>query len=284
VSKNRWIGNRGVKLGDDCRIVTADGTQLIDGFIFKLNVSIGSPVVISGMDKTADMMDCPISGTGEFKGLTVKQIISKICEPFGVTVSGKADSVIDVCRYGLNEMAIDIIRDLCGRSGILANSDGAGNVVLTRATDFDRSELILEEGNNILSGSLALIETRRSTIKTIGQNRAGNSSATAAGTSARHRPQTVINGGNLTAGQALTGVEWLASMATPESYIISVAGFKNVRPNTLIDIESRTLGVSGSLLIRAVVWDDGKDGSTTSFDLVNPAMYGGENVLNELVN
>jgi prophage tail gpP-like protein len=277
---NRFVDDKAIKLGSDCRILSPDDEILLDGYIYSLTAPIGGVLTLSGMDKTADLAACTIDGTGEFRGLTVAQIIERVCSPFGITVSGDAPASLEVFRYGLNEKAIDVIRELCARHGLLANSDGGGNIVLTRATQFDRAELQLEEGNNITGGSLTVSENRYSAVKMLGQNRGAAVSGSATGTASRSRPLTAVQTGNLSAGQAVTGAQWLAAVSSAEAYSVSVAGMYNVRPNTLIDIQSRSLGVSGSLLIRAVTWIATGGELTTQFDLVNPAMYGGENVKN----
>ena len=277
VSTSRIVSDKLIKLGNDCRVIAPDDSTLLDGYIYGLTVPIGGDVIITGSDKAQDLMSSNVSGTGEFKNLTAKQIIQSICLPFGITVSGTADASVDVFRYNINERASDVILELLGRYGLLANSDGSGNLVLTTATTTDRATLQLVEGNNIIDGAVMLSENRNSEFTLHGQNRTGSVSSSVDGLSARHRPSTAIFTGNVTSGQVTTGAAWGAKMAQPEMYSVRVSGIYNVRPNTLIPIESNTLGVSGDLLIRAVTWSLERGGHTTTFELVNPAVYGGEN-------
>ena len=280
ISANRFVSEKEIKLGMDCRILSPEDDPMIDGYIFGLTAPIGGVLTITGFDKTADLADCTVSGTGEFRGLTVAQIVQSICSPFGITVSGNAPAMLDVFRYGLNEKAIDVIRELCARHGLLASSDGLGNIVLTSSATTSRASLQLEEGNNIIEGVFAGRENRFDTVKLLGSSNGVSVYGEVAGAASRYRPLTAIQDGNLSAGQANTGAAWLASVSSAESYSVSLAGLYNVRPNTLIDIESDSLGVSGSLLIRSVTWSADRRGLTTKLDLVNPAMYGGENTPN----
>ena len=279
VSTNIWGADIPFALADDCRILTPDDEQLLDGYINGLTIPIGGDIAISGHDKTFDLISSTIAGTGEYKNLTVKEIIEKICDPFGITVSGTADSSLAIFRYGLNDKAVDVILDLVGRYGMLANSDGDGNIELTEITTSNRATLKLVEGYNIINGSLTIAENRPSSVTAIGKTRTASISSTSSGSSDRYRPNTIINGGNFSAGQALTSSEWIANLGSPESYSVTVSGLYNERPNTLIDIVAGTWGLNGSLLIKSVLWGMTRDGGHfTTFDLVNPSIFGGDDV------
>ncbi len=282
ISLNRWgEGSKGIRLGDSCKVLTPDDEPLLTGYVNGLGVPIGGDLTISGHDRTFDLISSTIDGTGEFKGLTVKQIAEAICSPFGISVSGDAPQAIDVYRYGQNETAADVLRDLCARHGLICNADGNGDLKIEQIPTTTRATLQLIEGKNIIGGSATLGEVRPSSVKMLGQNRTANASSTATGGAGRNRPKTIIQSGNITSGQATTGASWAASISQPDAYQFTVSGLYNERPNRLMWVEVPTAGVTGQLLIRSILWRMvPRGGHETVFDLINPAAYGGEQTLN----
>lgn len=285
ISLNRWgEGSKGIRLGDSCKVLTPDDEPLLIGYANGLGVPIGGDLTISGHDKTYDLIGATIDGTGEFKGLTVQQIVASICAPFGISVSGIASQKIDVYRYGLNDSAADVLLDICSRHGLICNADGGGNLIIEQIPTRTRASLRLIEGQNIQTGSLMLGEVRASDVAFRGQTAALNAIGTATGSASRHRPKAIVQSGAITSGQAITGAGWAASIARADAYRITVSGLYNERPNRLINVESPTLGVSGDLLIRSILWSMTKAGGhQTVFDLINPAAYGGEETKNDWI-
>jgi prophage tail gpP-like protein len=288
-ANNRWIRDYEIGVNSTCRILTEpDEEPILDGFIYGLRPEIGNPVSITGRDKTGDLIDCTVSGsTGEFRGRTPKQIITSLCEPFGVSVSGAEGTALPVYRHSQNETVYDIILDLATRQGLLINSDGAGEIVITTAATTTRAPFVLQEGVNIIDGGAILdASMQHSTYTVIGQNADDNQvTASVDGESPRFRPMKVINSGAIQISDAMTAAAWRQSISDGmvQSYSVKVAGIQNVRPNTLIEIASDTLGVNGDLLIRKAVFTTDSNGSTTTLSLVPPQTFGGDETLNRWI-
>lgn len=274
---NRWTRG-GLKAGDEARILDIEGDPLIDGYVNALNPSIGGSMGISGRDKSGDLIDSTyIKGTGEFVGLTMKEIIQALCTPFGIIVTGEDGSTIDRFRYGLNQRVADIIRTLVVRQGYLCNSDGSGDLVIQKAGT-TRAPFVLQEGVNILSGNAVIDASKlHSSYKVLGQNISNNTiNAEFTGLSDRYRPLTSIDTGNIQIRDAQTSSEWLARVSdgSAQSYVVTVADIQTVRPNTIIEVASDTLGINDDLLITDVTWTTDKKGSRTMLNLANPYIFG----------
>ena len=285
-ANNRWISDYEIGVNSTCRILTEPGgDSLLEGYVYGLNPSIGEPITINGRDKTGDLIDCIVSGSvGEFRGRTPKQIITSICEPFGITVDGADGSVLPVYRHSMVSSVYDIILDLSSRQGLLINSDGTGNIVISDEATTTRASFVLQEGINIINGSAIIDASRQHSIYTVnGQNQGSNQvNSSSTGFSPRFRPLTVINSGSIEVADAQSSVEWLAAISEGmvQGYSVKVAGIQDVRPNTLIEIASDTLGVNGDLLIKSARFTTDGNGSTTTLSLVPPQTYGGEETLN----
>jgi prophage tail gpP-like protein len=196
-SNNRWTDG-GLRAEDECRILDASGNPLLDGYISKLSPVIGGNISIAGRDKAGDLIDSMPSGTGEFSGLTMKEIIQALCAPFGIIVTGEDGSVVPRFRYGMDERVSSIIHELVTRQGYLIYSDGSGDLVISKAGEA-RAPFVLVEGNNITNGSAIIDATKlHSTYEVLGQNYSDNTvNSSFNGLSTRYRPLTAVNTGNV---------------------------------------------------------------------------------------
>ena len=274
---NRWV-NGGLKGGDEARIIDSDGEALIDGYVDKLMPNIGGMIGIAGRDKAGDLVDSMyVNGTGEFAGITMKEIIQSLCSPFGIIVTGEDGERIERFRYGLNQTVASIIQTLVSRQGYLCNSDGSGDLVIQKAGT-QRAPFVLIEGVNILNGTAMIDATKlHSNYRILGQNYNSNTiNDNFVGFSGRHRPLTSIDTGNIQIRDAQTASEWLARVSdgSAQSYTITVADIQKVRPNTLIECSSPTLGINDDLLITDITWVTDKSGSRTVLSLANPYIFG----------
>lgn len=276
-SVNRWMGG-GISVKDECRVLDNAGEPIIGGYIDKISAGLDGRIIISGRDKAGDLIDSTPAGSGEYVGLTMREIIQSLCEPFGIIVTGEEGSTISRFRYGLDETISGIIRELVTRQGYLINSDGSGDLVIEEA-GATRAPFVLEEGVNILGDSAVEVNGSmlHSSYTVLGQNIDNNTvNSTIAGRADRYRPLTTHNTGNIQIADAQTSSAWLGRISDgmAQQYSIIIAGIQNVRPNTVIECDSLSLGVSGDLLIKNVVWSDGASGARTTLKLANPYAFG----------
>jgi prophage tail gpP-like protein len=273
---NRWRDG-GLKAGDESRIIDGEGNPLIDGFVDILNPVIGGTMSIAGRDKAGDLIDSMPSGTGEFVGLTMKEIIQSLCQPFGIIVTGEDGRTINRFRYSLNQPVATAIKTLVARQGYLCNSDGSGDLVIQKA-GITRAPFVLQEGVNIIDGSAVIDSTKlHSSYKVLGQNYDNNViNASFEGLANRYRPYVANDTGNLQIRDAQTSSEWLARVSdgSAQTYTITVADIQTVRPNTIIECSSQTLGIQDDLLITDIKWVTDSNGSRTILTLANPYIFG----------
>lgn len=76
-------------------------------------------------DLTADLVDCPHIGTGEFRKITPLEIMKKIATPFGINVNDSlSSSVIQSFGHSLDEKCASILQRLGQSVGWIITSDG----------------------------------------------------------------------------------------------------------------------------------------------------------------
>lgn len=286
-SNNRWIGSATpVRAGDECRILDGESNALITGYIDQVEPNIEGNITIKGRSKAGDLIDSTIAGNGEFAGLSLIEILSRVCSPFGITVSGESGDVVSRFRYSLSDKAVATIRELVTRQGYLCNSDTGGNLVIRKAGS-DRAPIALQEGNNIVKGQgVCSAMAQNSSYRVLGQSDTDNKvSGSFDGQSPRYRPMTTENAGSLRIRDAQTASEWLGRIKDggATSFNITVADIQNVNPNSLIDTQSPSLGIDGTMLVRSVKRIVDGEGSRTVITIVNPYTFGLDYIANDFL-
>jgi prophage tail gpP-like protein len=278
---------QGLTAGSACEVLIDDDLT-ITGAVDRIHYSSKSRILTwTGRDKTGDMVDStPVVSTGQWTGLTAKEIIASIALPFGITVTGEDGLTFPQYNTELDATCAEIIAELCSMSGMLATSSSDGNIVLTKAATI-QSEIILQEGRNIKDMEfIADASAVFSSYKVIGQQSftgtdqtsATQPFGTVAGTGASPRLMTVINSNSMDYASAASQAEWIAAdKESSQEYVkVTIAEYSKVQPNTLITLVSDTLRISGQRLIETVIWEySPEEGHHTTFILVNPSKYGG---------
>jgi len=171
-----------IKNGDPCSVLIRDESKgleqiLITGYIDGRNSRYDSKshsIIIFGRDKAGDLVDSshwvntirtgggPETGigakNGEWKGLSLYDIVSQICLPFGISVvlhssaSGPAMEEIKSYKVIEGESVYSIIAKLCRLKTVLVYSLGNGNICLSRLGT-NKAVDSLQLGNNILSAN-----------------------------------------------------------------------------------------------------------------------------------
>lgn len=156
---------------------------VLRGYVETVNPSMSNgqaSVQISGRDKTGDLIDCSAlaDGPAEMASIKLEDVISKIAEPFGLTVKSEVDTgdVFDRYAIDLGETAFSAIEKGTRSRRVLVLSDGVGGIVITR-TGKTKAPADLTLPGNVMSCS-ASFSTQGRHSKTIvrGQSeRAGKS-------------------------------------------------------------------------------------------------------------
>ena len=135
-----------------------NGQTVITGYLDELKQSITGDskiIVVSGRDKTADLVDCSvIHSSYHFKNQTLQQIATTLCQPFGIKViwqaiEAGANEKIAVWQVEPGETVFDTLSKAARHKGVLVTSDVDGNLVITDPSkkvvgNFTLGENILE--------------------------------------------------------------------------------------------------------------------------------------------
>lgn len=150
---------RSIQCGALCTIAI-DGEPVLVGQVDDLTVRYdGSSheLTLRGRDRAGDLVDCAAAPEGplEYAGLTVLELAQRVAEAFGVPVRLEGDAGAAFPRFGISpeETAWSAIEKACRARALLALSDGAGGLVLTRGGT-SRAPQSLTLPGNILSAEV----------------------------------------------------------------------------------------------------------------------------------
>jgi prophage tail gpP-like protein len=160
-----------VDIGSTVKIMIG-GVNVIDGYVDVIRVMIESGnrrVIISGRDKTGDLVDCDFAATpNEWKKQTVLDIIKNLCAPFGISVaaSGSAASaaatVVDTYKATEGIAVFSLISQLCVDNSIMPVSTGNGKLTLVRAEDAQKaSGASIKNPGNVIASEFVADDTDR---------------------------------------------------------------------------------------------------------------------------
>jgi len=281
-----------VKCGQDVEIVI-DNKTLVTGKYERRKGIRSKDITIMGRDKTGDLVDSFVADqTGEFKGLTIKEIIIEICNPFNIKVSGLEGPLVKRYNFNFDMTAGDIIRGLCTRSGLLASSDEEGNLVITNAREAINNGLSITEGVDMHDCEIDIDLTKRySDYRVYAQSKfslfeaAEKIFATAPGLQTRHRPFTKINDDEFELADADTESLWQQQYQDGSSvlYVVILPRTIKVSVNEIVNIESPYMGVAGELLVRDLEYFSTPTSQQTTLWMVSPLTYGGTHTPNAFI-
>lgn len=280
--------------GDACE-VSIGGERLISGYVDVRAPSYSATdmsLSIEGRDQTADLVDCSaLLDKWEFKGLTLEKFVSKVCEPFGISVAVQAGLAAKLPKppkkFSIDpgDTAFSTIENACRVAGALAISDGAGGLILTHAST-ERCTTELVQGENILSaGGRFDVSGRFREYRVLAQHKgdadlSGEQSAGIKGTAtdqniARSERVLIIRPEkDCTADYAKKRAQWEAASRAGrgDQVTITVQGWtqkdRTLWPiNKLCRVRSPRLRVDGDLLITQATYEVGSGGTTTTLTL-----------------
>jgi prophage tail gpP-like protein len=288
-----------LKMGDECT-VTIGSKTLITGYIDQININYNSAnhsIQISGRDKTGDLTDCSFASTpNEWKNLTVSQIISNLCTPFGVeiavdsSVTTEANTIIPTFKANEGETVSDLISNLCKKKAILPISLGDGKLTLTRAgTNSLADSLVL--GENIKEGSLEQNNMDRFSIYHVkGQGAGGDTLSLGDFTQPsgsqedeiinRYRPIVILSDQASNNAECRNFARWEARVRAGRSrlpsYIVQGWTMADGNPwplNSLVEVVDDFIGISEKFIISDISFTLDQSGSETGLNLVKPETY-----------
>lgn len=284
-----------VKPGQTCT-VSLNGSIVITGYIDKVTPMIDASthtIIIQGRDKTGDLVDCSmIEPINQWKGLSILQIVTRICQPFGIPVEADADvgAVFDSFVIEQGSSCFEIIQKLCYMRQLLAISDGKGGLLLTTSgTDAATTDLL--EGENIKQGQADYDFTQRYNKYLCKGQKQGDDLSTPADNTAnygeyddsvitRYRPLMIIAEGQASIADCTQRAKWEGAIRRGKSrrMTFTVNGWSQGDGtlwgvNKLVNVQSVLLGVSDKLLISQCQFRLDESGELTVLTVTSPEAF-----------
>ena len=157
-----WPGSgdqrRQIKPGDLCELRIGDDL-ICTGHVDATPITYDShaiTIMIRGRSRTADLVDSSAaSDSGQFKGLTVEAIASKLSKPFGITVLSQVETGVVISDHQIQpgESVFASLDRVAKARQILITDDADGNVVLTSPGGGGAASSAIELGVNVLSAN-----------------------------------------------------------------------------------------------------------------------------------
>jgi prophage tail gpP-like protein len=120
--------------------IAIDGELVLRGHIDDVSPEMtetGAAVSISGRDVAADLVDCACAPKGpvEHRDIKLDELVSKICKPFAMTCQAEVDigQALKKLSIDTGETVWSVVEKAARMRGVLAHSDGTGQVLLTRS-------------------------------------------------------------------------------------------------------------------------------------------------------
>jgi prophage tail gpP-like protein len=303
---DRWDGEFSpwpIAEEDPCR-VEINGTAVIDGYVDTRDVS-GSKeersLAYGGRDKAAALVDCTTQLSRlTYRNVTLADFVKALAAPFGVSVSvqaGLALSRVPKISASPGDTAFEAIKRAAADAAVLLVSDGAGGIVITRASSARATSLV--EGSNVLHAASSYDGKERYYRYRVVAQAAGTD--TASGNATRILAEAIDEGvrrtdrvleiraeRSMTVADARRRADWEARTraAKSETVTVTVQGWRqpsgDLWPvNAIAHVKApRLAGVDGELLISEVENSiDDKAGRITQIKLLRPDAFTPEPVL-----
>ena len=281
-----------IRAGAACRLAI-DGTTVLTGWVDRRDAGYTATthsVSISGRDKTGDLVDCSAE-VKEFLDQKLEAIAAELCRPFRIQVLVTTDTGEPFKRVAVNtgDTVQGCIERLCRQRGVLAWSDGQGNLVIGRGT-MGRPVASLARGRNVLAASVTDNWTGRfSEIIVRGTRETPDSSDASAGSQeqglardgqvTRYRPKIMVpetQGGTTSLNERAAHEQ---RVAKGKSQVVSatVGGWYHEgglwRPAQTVSFSDDWLGISGDFLVGNVALVKSGDDDRATLNLYPPGAF-----------
>ena len=305
-----------IKRGDACRILIYN-TPVLTGYVNKIDTSLSADshtITISGRDKTCDIIDNTLPAKFSINTpISIIDITKKILSLYGITEMDVKVEVQGVSIFSANEivaaevgeMASDFLEKYAKKRQLILSTDGAGNIIYTRAENVIISDFInintgINQGN-VLSAEMSVDDSKRfgKYILISQSNASGNGAiddseqssveeetyTTATSIDDEIRSARIFNFISDTTLQDQKSrqdrADWEKNVRKANGFIYSltIQGFKNSkgviwRPNMLININDNVNSIYADLLILSVQFNLSLDGGTqTKLTLTTPDAF-----------
>jgi prophage tail gpP-like protein len=322
---DRWGGQDEpwpIREEDECTVLIG-GEVVISGFVDKRSISLTATsrtLTYSGRDRAAALVDCSATAQGasvitkagsagdidpsSHKAESTKWVYSNIdvaafgralSAPFGVSVSVQLGLKLERAPKLIihpGEKAFEALRRACEEAQVLAVSDGAGGILITRSSTTRAAALI--QGFNVLAASVDYDGTDRFHRYLISCQIPGTDEASgdatqvqaqAVDTGVRRTERTILirpdKGYDTATARRRADWEARTRAARAEPVSITVQGWRQQvavgdlwSPNTISAVHVPGIGIDGDMLISQVEFSiDNQGGRVTQLRLLRPDAF-----------
>lgn len=248
-------------------------------------------IVMAGRSKTADLVDCSVTGANEYVDITLQALAEKLCAPFGIPVYFRTSPGAPFPKVTIKqgEKVFELFDRLARQRKLVmvVNYEG-GLEFLTVGGKRAGTELV--QGVNVLSGSSNSNKTNRFSKYIVkGQNLSFLGDASQSSTPigeftdegvTRFRPLVLVNDGTTDAKTAADRAQYEANIRAAKSLEaeIEVQGWykadgKLWEINEEVFCNVGAIGLRRWMLINKVTFNKNASGTTTILSLIRKDAY-----------
>ena len=272
----------GITMNDLCT-AQINGIDQVTGYMDRMPLTYGSRgyvLNIAARSKAGDLIDCPIAeAPNEWKAQTIKSIIEAMCGKFDAikvvvdsSVAAKVNIKIPEFKADEGAEVADMILQLSQTNGIVAMSDGSGNILLTQTTKTNKATDIISIDNTTIEGKLlSSNENRFSKYIAKGLGRGTDEKKMSDylhcvgeisdSIISRHRPKVILVDGNVDISQCISRARWEARVRAGKSRILQYtlpeweqSDGKLWDVNMLVDVQDEFLDIDDEMLISDILF------------------------------
>lgn len=282
-----------IQPGDQCHVHLGK-KSFLTGWVDSMALSISSnerSITASGRSRTADLVDCSVTGENEFSGLNLKEIATKACAPFNIPVVFNAapGDVFEKITIQQGETVFGLLDRLTRQRKLLMFPDYEGFLVFAGAGT-KRSPVQLIEGVNVLTGSATFDNSERySSYMVKGQNLTflgePEQSASPSGEATdegitRYRPLIVVGETSTDDGASGDRAAYEAGLRAAKALEVDVVVQGWLRSdgtpweiNEVVACDIGSLGVRRNLLVKKATFNKNNSGTTVTLTLIRPDAF-----------
>lgn len=290
----RWPGSvrRAIRIEDSCQLYIGQDL-VITGQIDDVDRQLGPDtheIKVVGRDAAGELVDCACEHVpGEWTGRTLESIAADVCAPFGIKIRVLANTGKPFAKMTVNkgETCFELIKRMCGARGVLAYSDGSGDLIIGPGEPV-RVPTILAEGINVKSVGNRDTRQNRWRDYTVLAQSGGWDAATNAGSKGkaqdigirRYRPRVRMAEDMADGVTAADQAKWemMTNRARAEAAEVTFAGWRHQgglwRPGALVAVSCPTVLLDGERLLGSVDLSHKLgDGTVAKLSLVGKGAY-----------
>ncbi|WP_303674775.1 phage baseplate assembly protein [Vampirovibrio chlorellavorus] len=300
----RWPGqnvSRTINLMDSCE-VRIGGDTVITGYVDDISHSYDAQshsFRVSGRDKAGDLVDCSaIQEPGQWRNQRLEQIARDLVAPFeniAIKVEVGTGEPFKTFALEQGESVVEAIERMAKLRGLLVISDGAGNLLITRASQ-SQAQTALVSGQNILKAEGRFSSKDRFSQVTVkGQTEGSDEIKPDVNTKAnaqavdtevkRHRPLMMLAEGQANTQTCQKRVDWEIATRKAKGFDLTytVAGWRQLaggplwRVNERVRVKDSVLKVDEILLVSGLNFRlDNQGGRISEIKLARPDSFNPE--------